>query len=157
MLAVLDRSLPVEMTSWMRSDALPTPPGRHVALAPGVLILRETVRRASELPDSELTALPAADRGFDPPDWHDLAACAGDDWERFFSEDRKVRVTLANQAKRMCHECPVAPRCLEHALTKREEFGIWAGTSGLQRKAMFDRIDNGSSVDRELTTWFAKR
>ncbi len=158
MLAVLDRSLPVVATSWMASEAPETPPGRDVALAPGVLIFRAAVLRASELADEELSAPPPPVKAFTAPAWHETASCRTVPEEQFFSEDRRVRVTLANQAKRMCKECPVAPRCLQHALEQREEFGIWAGTSGLQRKAMHQRIDDGhSSVDQELLTWFASR
>ena len=158
MLAVLDRSLPIVTPSWMHpsvTDELP--PGNHVALAPGVLVLRVSVRRAAELDDVELTPPPAPPPSWEPPSWHSMALCAGVDQEKFFSEDRRRRVTLANEAKRLCRGCPSAEDCLIHALRAREEFGIWAGTSGLRRKAMLARIDGGeSTVQSEVDAWLAK-
>lgn len=141
--------------SWMHPSVTDEqPPGNHVALAPGVLVLLRQVRRAAEMNDEDLTPPPPPPSHYIRPDWHDKALCGGDSWERYFSEDRKLRVTLANEASEVCRGCEVAPDCLMHALTEREEFGIWAGTSGLRRKGMFARIDRGeTTAEIEAATW----
>ena len=36
-------------------------------------------------------------------------------------------------AKSICRRCPVQPECLDHALTHREEYGIWGGMSPNER------------------------
>ena len=49
-------------------------------------------------------------------------------------------------AKAICKGCPVFRTCLETALglqgENREEYGIWAGTSGRTRKRIWALIDD---------------
>lgn len=150
---------------WMESSGFETPPGSHVALAPGVLVYHRSVRRAQDLDDVELSPPPPPSNPFEPPFWHPLALCYGsyqpgtdDSDDPFFSDDRRKRVTLANRAKVNCWNCPVITDCLGHALEQREEFGIWGATSGLQRKFMLARIDAGeSTIQLEVDTWLARR
>jgi WhiB family redox-sensing transcriptional regulator len=41
----------------------------------------------------------------------------------FFSED----IADINQARSVCADCPLAPRCLQDALDRREPCGVWGG------------------------------
>lgn len=155
---VIDRSMPVRTPSWMRMETFLAPPAALVSLARGVSVARPLIRRASELEDAELTPPPPPREPFEPPDWYAQAACHTVDREVFFSEDRAKRVTLANQAKKLCRRCPMAQECLTGALGRREEFGIWAATSGLRRKQMLARIDSGlSTVEDEVELWLNGR
>lgn len=81
------------------------------------------------------------------PDWHLYALCSGMDTEVFFgTDDTDVRPTISvlaiDRAKRVCDACPVFGQCLEWALTKREEYGVWAGTSGRTRERIWRLVDN---------------
>ena len=80
------------------------------------------------------------------PSWHLDAACAGMPDEMFFGEsDSKSRpaltLTQLRDAQKVCNECPVFRQCLTHALTEREAYGIWAGTSRRSRLKLFDIMD----------------
>lgn len=39
-------------------------------------------------------------------------------------------------AKAVCRGCAVAGPCLEQALANNERWGVWAGTSGIERRAI---------------------
>jgi WhiB family transcriptional regulator, redox-sensing transcriptional regulator len=82
------------------------------------------------------------------PDWHQKARCLGTDDSLFFgSGDPDVRppYTLAeiSNARAICAECPVARECLTTALKNREEYGVWAGSTRKQRKAILIRVKTG--------------
>ena len=85
------------------------------------------------------------------PDWHEKAACQGTDDSLFFgSSDETIRppYTLAeiSNARRMCADCPVARECLTSALEHREEYGVWAGSTRRQRKAILIRVKTGETT-----------
>jgi WhiB family redox-sensing transcriptional regulator len=40
----------------------------------------------------------------------------------------------------ICAQCPVRDECLDHALTRREQWGLWGGKSPRQRRAMTRKI-----------------
>jgi WhiB family redox-sensing transcriptional regulator len=61
----------------------------------------------------------------------DDAACKGLDPELFYAESGAAIV----RAKSMCAGCPSRERCLEWAI-RREEFGVWGGTTARERAAM---------------------
>ena len=68
--------------------------------------------------------------------WQDLAACRGMDPNIFFPELGES----VEPAKAICAKCPVAPDCLEYALTLADVYpGIWGGTSARQRRIMRSR------------------
>lgn len=136
-------------------DALPVAqeprrPGRRVLLAPGVWIVRAArwlpvsiLDVASQMPDQALELRHAI---APPVEWHDRAACRGMGWERFFGEDNPVKqpalpMTVLNKTRRVCGGCEVAEDCLLWALRHRESHGVWAGTTGKQRKAVFRELD----------------
>jgi len=70
----------------------------------------------------------------DPNAWMDQAACRGADDRLFFPEIRGVSNTAA--ALNICRACPVSVPCLEHALNRPEQFGVWGGTTEEQRHTM---------------------
>ncbi len=58
--------------------------------------------------------------------WEALAACSGQSQsliDTFFS-DEPVDIT---EAKLICESCRVLERCLEAALDREEQFGVWGG------------------------------
>jgi len=62
--------------------------------------------------------------------WQDLGECQFTDPEIFFPE----RGQPAAAAKRICQSCAVREVCLEYALENGERFGIWGGTSEVDRR-----------------------
>lgn len=87
------------------------------------------------------------------PEWHKGAACIGAKDVVFFggSEDNDrppFSNTDVKTARALCTTCPVFYSCLDHALTQREEYGVWAGTTQKERKAYFRMLDAGlTTVD----------
>ena len=73
----------------------------------------------------------------DRPSWIDHANCAGVDPDLMFP-GRGDTATLA-AAREVCAGCVVRPECLEHALTRGEKYGVWAGTSERERRRMRTR------------------
>lgn len=73
-----------------------------------------------------------------PRRWHwvDDAACSGmEDAETFFpvgTNGVPARSEI-EYAKSFCDLCPVRSDCLTHALTAREEYGIWGGLDERER------------------------
>jgi WhiB family redox-sensing transcriptional regulator len=63
-----------------------------------------------------------------PPDWHTHARCKGQQ-HLFFNE---ASASAVKQAKQICAMCPVRRPCLTFA-TANEEYGVWAGTTTLER------------------------
>ena len=64
--------------------------------------------------------------------WQRFAGCKGLPREWFFDHERDQTKRIPEAARRACKECPVAPSCLEHALSY-EIYGFWAGTTRGQR------------------------
>lgn len=62
-------------------------------------------------------------------DWREAALCAQTDPEAFYPE----RGATAAQAKKVCTVCPVQAECLESAISKNEQYGVWGGTSRRDR------------------------
>ena len=64
------------------------------------------------------------------------------DTNLFFFRDNERGHSRRNRelnAKRACAPCPVAAACLDWALTVREPYGIWGGTTPEER----ERINQG--------------
>lgn len=85
------------------------------------------------------------------PEWHTRAACRNTSKSVFFgsstpAERPAYTLTSIRKARAICETCPVFNECLYQALTNREDYGLWAGTTMRQRKEIF------RSVDRELIT-----
>jgi WhiB family redox-sensing transcriptional regulator len=73
--------------------------------------------------------------------WKSEAICRGLDPSLFYSEmDDKLSLSNNNSARIVCRQCPVRLECLMTARNNNEEFGIWGGTSPMERKnANFQR------------------
>lgn len=68
----------------------------------------------------------------EPTSWQADAACQDADAELFFSQDEP----LQQEALKVCASCPVRRECLEHALARGEQFGIWGGTREGERRRL---------------------
>jgi WhiB family redox-sensing transcriptional regulator len=85
---------------------------------------------------ADVTRLPAP--LLDRYEWQRDAACRGMDSDAFFhppAERNAARDQRISRAKAVCGTCPAIARCLEHALTVREPYGIWGGLSEDERAA----------------------
>lgn len=75
-------------------------------------------------PDTDATiGLAVAHTLADRATWELDAACRDLSTEVFFSDD----VDDIGAAKRICLACPVRTRCLDAAVERGEQFGIWGG------------------------------
>lgn len=72
-------------------------------------------------------------------DWQLRAACREADELLFFhpsGERGQAHDNRETAAKRICARCPVRLKCLEHALTVREPYGVWGGLGEDERLAL---------------------
>lgn len=66
-------------------------------------------------------------------EWQGLAACRSADLDLFYStEEEDIRAALE-----YCRACPVRDLCLNHAMTEREAYGVWGGTTERERRRVF--------------------
>ena len=75
----------------------------------------------------------------------DNAACLGSDVD-FFPERITGQANHGAAAKAVCAQCPALVECLEGALERREEFGIWGGAGEDERR------DLGRAFRKRLVT-----
>jgi len=72
----------------------------------------------------------------DSEPWMDEAACASGaataDYDIFFPEDEKDK----GPAMRFCNSCPVKEQCLDYALRKDINYGIWGGFNSKERRKL---------------------
>lgn len=80
------------------------------------------------------------------PDWRDRAACRDADPELFFpvSTDGPSLAQVA-EAQAVCALCTVTRHCLEFALSKSEQWGVWAGTTPDERNAALQSLTRGAA------------
>lgn len=64
--------------------------------------------------------------------WMDHARCVGVDPDLFYPSQGQP----ALEARMICGKCIVRAACLRAALARREQFGIWGGTSERERRRM---------------------
>ncbi|MBA0053488.1 WhiB family transcriptional regulator [Streptomyces sp. AJS327] len=71
----------------------------------------------------------------------DDAACQGVPTAAFFPAGAGgVPASIdAEYAKRVCAGCPVKSQCLTHALTFREDYGVWGGLDEHERAELLRR------------------
>jgi len=83
---------------------------------------------------------------FAPPEpWEPLAACRNHpNPDLWFPE----RGEATDEAKAICHTCPVRRDCLDFALRYRIKNGVWGGKSARQRDRI---IRKWRSDDKEMT------
>lgn len=82
--------------------------------------------------------LPCDDRNMrEVRDWRDEAACLKEEPELFFPKGNTGPAKWQiEEAKRVCGGCAVRLTCLDWALEKRMEHGIWGGLSEDERRAL---------------------
>jgi hypothetical protein len=83
------------------------------------------------------------------PDWQLRAHCRGVGVSYYFGDDDEqptMSIKQVRRAAKLCEVCPVYIECLTWALTEREEYGVWAGTSGRVRRRIFKLVDNGDTT-----------
>lgn len=69
-------------------------------------------------------------------DWRHHAACRDVDPELFFPIGNTGPALLQiDEAKQVCHRCPVVEDCLQWALESGQDAGVWGGMSEDERRA----------------------
>jgi WhiB family redox-sensing transcriptional regulator len=70
-------------------------------------------------------------------------ACETEDPELFFPVadtgsrvQRRMAAQQIEEAKAVCRRCPIRVQCLDEALARGEEFGVWGGLSEKERRAL---------------------
>lgn len=87
------------------------------------------------------------------PEWQDQAHCAGTGHDKYFGNENEqptMSIKQVRNAAKLCDVCPVYDECLTHALSVREEYGVWAGTSGRARRKLFTMLDNGDTTIEKI-------
>jgi WhiB family redox-sensing transcriptional regulator len=89
------------------------------------------------------------------PEWQLSALCVGMPPSDFYGgegtpESPSMTPTQRRNTKSICNRCPVQGDCLEFALTNREQYGIWGGTTDEERGILLKiYIDPGLlSIDK---------
>lgn len=80
------------------------------------------------------------------PGWQRMGACRSVADDTWFPEpaDTATKVTALDR----CGFCPVRRSCLAFALAAGEDFGLWGGTTELQRDVLVrDLVDGAPVVD----------
>lgn len=67
-------------------------------------------------------------------DWMDQAACRSEGPDLFFEASGLDE--LHEPARRVCATCPVAGTCLEYALDRNIDHGVWGGATEKERRAL---------------------
>lgn len=75
-------------------------------------------------------------------EWMVDALCAQTDPEVFFPEQGGS----TRAAKAVCAACPVRDECLAYALERREQHGVWGGTTELERRRLRRELRTASEV-----------
>jgi len=79
--------------------------------------------------------------GIEWPSWlttrEEAGPCKDEDPFLFFppSYGRKFKQQV-EEARQVCHSCPLIDLCREYALETRQEFGIWAALTPRERKRL---------------------
>jgi WhiB family transcriptional regulator, redox-sensing transcriptional regulator len=66
-----------------------------------------------------------------------MAHCRGQPTEIFFSDERERGAKMRRnelRAKQICWSCPVVAACLNYALHRREQYGIWGALTPSERR-----------------------
>jgi WhiB family redox-sensing transcriptional regulator len=69
-------------------------------------------------------------------EWQNQGNCVGKDPEMFFLEHNmrdSMKRKKETEAKAVCKGCPVIAKCLNHALSVPEAYGVWGGLSADER------------------------
>ncbi len=82
------------------------------------------------------------------PDWRNEAACRSVLDDSWFPAHGQPALAAAAVAR--CAACPVRRSCLAFALSEGEDYGIWGGTTQVQRDALRIDLAEGVSVNDAL-------
>jgi len=80
---------------------------------------------------------------FSSYEWQQGGACAQADATLFFHPDGErgpARRLRDDQALALCARCRVIEDCRRHALSAREPYGVWGGTTETERDALLSRL-----------------
>lgn len=83
--------------------------------------------------------------------WQEDANCLDMPLNLFFYEDNErgaQRADTLADAKAVCAPCPVRDKCLEHALSVPEKYGIWGGYDENERWAMLRKMGRVKASNR---------
>jgi len=85
-----------------------------------------------------------------PWHWSDDAKCVGVETAVFFPVGAGgVPAQMhAEYAKTFCRVCPVQATCLAHALTSREEYGVWGGLDEDERAELLREVRRAAERQR---------
>lgn len=79
-------------------------------------------------------------------DWRSRALCKGK--TKIFFVETVIGVTIAKQ---WCAGCPVRERCLDYAMTTRQEHGVWGGLSEQERVGRQRAVRPGGQAPTDIT------
>lgn len=68
--------------------------------------------------------------------WDEDAACRDSDLDDFFADSSRHEVEAALPGMALCRECPVQRECLDFAIKRKMDFGVWGGRTTEERKAI---------------------
>jgi WhiB family redox-sensing transcriptional regulator len=92
-----------------------------------------------------------------PVDWREQGACRGEDPELFFPIGRTdLALGQLQQAKAVCHACPVQEPCMHWALYSdppRRGAGVLAGLSEDERRALQRLAARAPSLTKPESSW----
>jgi WhiB family redox-sensing transcriptional regulator len=86
----------------------------------------------------------------DDYDWREGANCKGDDPELWYPDPKDPDYQETLEARRaICATCPVSAQCLSYSLSNplTLSYGIFAGTTSVQRKKLKKELDGESDDD----------
>ena len=86
--------------------------------------------------------------------WQEDANCLDMPLNLFFYEDNErgaQRADTLADAKAVCAPCPVRNKCLEHALSVPEKYGIWGGYDENERWAMLRKMGRVKAFNRRTS------
>lgn len=73
-----------------------------------------------------------SDEAHERASWQTKALCAQTDPEIFFPD----KGGTTRDAKKVCAACEVKHECLQYALDRNEDTGVWGGTSQQERRQL---------------------
>uniref|UniRef100_A0AAU2VHU8 Transcriptional regulator WhiB n=1 Tax=Streptomyces sp. NBC_00008 TaxID=2903610 RepID=A0AAU2VHU8_9ACTN len=69
--------------------------------------------------------------------WRERAACRDEDPDLFFPIGTTGPALVQTEdAKAVCHGCPVRAECLRWALENSQDTGVWGGLDEAERRAL---------------------
>lgn len=92
------------------------------------------------------------------PEWQEQGRCLGVGNDYFFGDEDEqptMNIKQIRQAAKLCDVCPVFRECLRHSLEQKEEYGVWASTSGRVRRKIFRMIEAGEVTVDEVIEDYA--